>query len=77
MLESENMPVKPNLTSKFWKTLFTLLAVSLVFIGPTYVVYLLGNILKIDYGISMLSGGALFIAGLILLWYLIKNKVIS
>jgi len=71
------MPVKPNLTSKFWKTLFTLLAVSLVFIGPTYVVYLLGNILKIDYRISMLSGGALFIAGLILLWYLIKNKVIS
>ena len=69
--------VRLDSTSRFWKTLLVILAVFLTFIGPTYIVYVLFKILKMDFAISMGSGFALFIAGLVLIWYLIKNKVIS
>ena len=66
-----------DLSSKFWKTLLTVLAAFLTFAGPTYVVYVFINILKIDYFLSMISGIVLFMIGLVLIWYLIKNKIIS
>ena len=66
-----------DLSSKFWKTLLTVLAAFLTFAGPTYVVYVFMRILKIDYFLSMISGIVLFIIGLVLIWYLIKNKIIS
>lgn len=66
-----------DLSSKFWKTSLTVLAAFLTFAGPTYVVYVLINILKIDYFLSMISGIVLFMIGLVLIWYLIKNKIIS
>jgi len=71
------MPAKIDLNSRFWKTFLTLLAVFLIFAGPTYVVYALTNVLNMEYMLSMVSGGILFIIGLVLLWYLVKNKVIS
>ncbi|MDH5375942.1 MAG: hypothetical protein OEZ21_06020 [Candidatus Bathyarchaeota archaeon] len=66
-----------DLSSKFWKTLLTVLAAILTFVGPTYVVYVFIRILKIDYFLSMISGFVLFIIGLMLIWYLIKNKIVS
>jgi cytochrome c oxidase assembly factor CtaG len=66
-----------DLSSKFWKTFLTALAAFLTFAGPTYVVYVLTNILEINYFLSMFSGIVLLIAGLVLIWYLIKNKIIS
>jgi hypothetical protein len=67
-----------DLNSKFWKTFLTVLAVFLTFAGPTYVVYgVFLKILKMGYAVSMASGFALFIVGLVLILYLIKGKVIS
>jgi hypothetical protein len=66
-----------DLSSKFWKTLLTVLAAFLTFAGPTYMVYVLMRILKIDYFVSMTSGIVLFITGLVLIWYLIRKKIIS
>jgi len=66
-----------DLSSNFWKIFLVVLAVFLTFAGPTYVVYALLHVLKMDYFVSMASGFALFIVGLVLLWYLIKRKVIS
>lgn len=62
--------------SKFWKTLLLIAAVFLTFAGPTYVAYALIQI-KVDFIVSMVSGFALFFVGAVLMWYLIKNKVIS
>jgi hypothetical protein len=64
-------------SSRLWKTFLVVLAVFLTFAGPTYIVYALLTILKLNFAIAMISGFALFIAGLVLMWYLIKNKVIS
>ncbi|MDH5451704.1 MAG: hypothetical protein OEX77_12570 [Candidatus Bathyarchaeota archaeon] len=66
-----------DLSSKFWKTSLTVLAAILIFAGPTYMVYVFINILKIDYFLSMISGVVLFMIGLALIWYLIKNKIVS
>ena len=66
-----------NLSSKFWKTFLTVLAAFLTFAGPTYIPYVLIKILEIDYVISMISGIALLMTGLVLIWYLIRNKIIS
>jgi len=66
-----------NLTSKFWKTFLVVVAAFLIFVGPTYMAYALANILEISYVVSMVVGFVLLMAGLVLLWYLIKHKVIS
>ena len=69
--------IKLDLSSKFWKTFLVVLAVFLTFAGPTYIVYALLNAFKMNYFVSMVSGFALFIAGLVLVWFLIKKKIIS
>jgi hypothetical protein len=69
--------IRFDLSSRFWKTFLVVLAAALTFAGPTYVPYALVNVLKIRYSVSMISGFVLLIAGLVLVWYLIKNKVIS
>jgi hypothetical protein len=63
--------------SKFWRTFIVMLTALLTFVGPTYLVYVLLNTLEINYAVSMVSGFALFVVGLALIWYLIKSKVIS
>ena len=75
--QKSKIPAKFDLTSKFWKVFLTVLAAFLTFAGPTYIVYVLLDILKIDYAVSMVSGFVLFLVGLVLIWHLIKNKVIS
>jgi hypothetical protein len=79
-LESGNLTEKKEKTrekTKFWRILLTVLVALLTFAGPTYVVYALINILNINYALSMVSGIALFTAGLVLVWYLIKNRIIT
>ncbi len=68
---------KLNLNSRFWKAFLLVVAVFLIFAGPTYVVYVLMSVLDISYAFSMASGFVLFVVGLVLLLYLIKNRAIS
>jgi hypothetical protein len=68
--------LRVDLSSRFWKTFLVVLAASLTFVGP-YVVYMLLSVLEIGYAVSMVSGFCFLIAGLVLIWYLIKRKVIS
>jgi hypothetical protein len=73
---NENVQVG-GLNSKFMKVVLTIVAVLLIFVGSTYVPYLLSDILKVDYIASIVVGGLLFIIGLVMLVYLIKKKVIE
>jgi hypothetical protein len=66
-----------NLSSKYVRTFLIVLAVLLIFVGPTYMVYVLLNVLDLSYPISMASGFAIFIVGLVLLLYLIKKGVLK
>jgi hypothetical protein len=65
-----------DLNSKFMRTALVIVAVLLIFAGPTYVPYVLSNILSLNYVASVLVGLALLIVGLVLLWFLVRKKVI-
>ena len=63
--------------SKFMKIFLTVVSVFLMFVGPTYVPYLLSDVLNIDYIASISLGGVLFIVGLVALIFLIRQKVVE
>jgi len=63
--------------SKFWRTTLVVVAGLLIFAGPTYVPYVLSNILRVDYVASVVSGVVLLVIGLLLMWYLVRKKVIT
>ncbi len=66
-----------NMDSKFMKILLVLTTVFLLFVGPTYVSYVLAKVLNLNYFIVVITGSALFLSGLFLMYFLIKNKIIS
>ena len=65
-----------DLSSKFVRVLLILVAVVLIFVGPTYFSYLLFEVLRVNYVASVVSGFVLFIAGLVLMLFLIRKKII-
>jgi hypothetical protein len=65
-----------DVSSKFWRTFLVIVAVLLIFAGPTYVPYMLMDILKVNYAASIISGLALLIIGFALMWYLVRKKII-
>lgn len=69
--------MKFDLNSKFLRVLLVILMVFLIFAGPTYVSYLLFDILNLNYLVSITTGFFLFVAGLLLMWFLIRKKIIS
>jgi hypothetical protein len=66
-----------NMDSKFWRSTLLLVSVLLIFVGPTYVPYLMSNLAHIDYFASIGVGAALLIIGLLLMYYLVRKKVIT
>jgi len=64
-----------DINSKFMRTTLLIVSVLLIFAGPTYVPYVL-NSLNIYYWASVLVGLALLIVGLVLLWFLVRKKIV-
>ena len=75
--DDESEDLEGFLSSKLWRTLLMVVAVILIFAGPTYIPYALNGILNVDYVASVVSGFALLIVGLLLLWYLIRKRVVT
>ena len=69
--------VENDVNSKFLRVILIIVAAFLIFAGPTYVSYLLSNVLNVNYVASVVSGFALFIAGLLLMWFLIRKKIVT
>ena len=74
--DNENEQVS-GIDSKFMKIALTIVSVFLIFVGPTYIPYLLVDILHADYIASVAVGAVLFIVGLVMLIYLIRKKAIE
>jgi len=66
-----------DMDSKFMKILLVLTTVFLIFVGPTYVSYVLAKVLNLNYFIVVITGSVLFLSGLFLMYFLIKKKIIS
>lgn len=65
-----------DMDSKFWRTTLLIIAVLLIFAGPTYVPFVLNGILNVNYIASTVVGVVFLIVGLLLLWFLIRKKII-
>ena len=63
--------------SKFLRTTLLIVSVLLIFAGPTYVPYAMSDIAGIDYFVSIGVGVVLLVAGLLLMLFLIRKKVIT
>jgi hypothetical protein len=63
--------------SKFLRVILIIVAAFLIFAGPTYVSYVLFDVLNVNYVASVVSGIALFIAGLLLMLFLIRKKIVT
>ena len=59
------------------RVFLVIVAAFLVFVGPTYIPYVLVNVLKVNHFASIILGFALLLVGLALMWYLIRKKVIE
>jgi hypothetical protein len=64
------------MSSKYWKLLLVILAGLFIF-GAPYVTYLASKVLKRGVFFSFAGGLLSLIIGLLLVWYLIRNKVIT
>jgi len=64
------------MSSKFWRTLLVILSVFLIFAGPTYVIYGLAVLLKVNVVASFGTGFVLFVVGLVLMRYLVQKKIV-
>jgi hypothetical protein len=74
----ENIEVEVGgIESKFTRIALSIVSVFLIFVGPTYVPYLLSDVLKLNYYTSIGIGLVLFIVGLVLLIFLIRKKAIT
>jgi hypothetical protein len=66
-----------DVSSKFMRILLVIVTALLIFAGPTYFSYLLSDVLNVSYVASVAAGIALFIAGLLLMLFLIRKKIIT
>jgi len=63
--------------SKFWRITLVVLSMLMIFAGPTYLTYIFANVMKIEYFASIGVGLIVFIAGLGLMLFLMRKKIIT
>lgn len=73
----ENYDDRFDIDSKFLRVLLIIATVFLLFAGPTYIPYLLSNILNLGSFISVVVGAVLFATGVFLIVFLVRKKIIS
>jgi hypothetical protein len=76
-IDESNNVGRFDVSSKFWRIFLVVVAVFLIFAGPTYVSYLLYIILNVNYIASVVSGFVLFIIGFLLMLFLVRKKIIA
>jgi len=76
-MDEDNNVGRFDVSSKFSRVLLILVTVLLIFVGPTYIPYLLSDVLNVNYIASVVTGFALFIAGLLLMWFLVRKKIVT
>jgi uncharacterized membrane protein HdeD (DUF308 family) len=63
--------------SKFTPIILTIMSVLLIFVGPTYIPYLVADIAHAGNVVADVIGFVLFIAGIGLLVYVLRKKIVT
>ena len=64
------------MASKYVKMLMVILMAFLLFGGP-YIVYLINDALEMSFLYAAIAGAASIVLGFVLMWYLIRAKIIT
>ena len=75
MTENEELPTT-GMYSKFWRITLVVISMLLMFVGPTYVPYLMTKA-NIDLGAAEGLGIVLFIAGIAFMMFLAQKKILK
>ena len=76
MSKNQNLKVT-GIYTKFWRITLVIVSMLLIFVGPTYVPYVLADVLKRDYFASIGVGFVLFLIGMGSMLFLIRKKLIT
>jgi hypothetical protein len=63
--------------SKFMRVFLIIIGALFIFTGPTYIPYILADVLKANYIASIAIGFAVFIVGILIVVYLARKKIIT
>ena len=63
--------------SKFTPIILTIMSVLLIFVGPTYIPYLVADVAHAGNVAADVIGFVLFIAGIGLLVYVLRKKIVT
>ena len=75
---SEDKPqTKAPITGSKYMKMFLVLIMALLLFGGPYGAYTVINVLHGSYLVATVGGFAMVIAGLVLMWYLIRTKIIA
>jgi cytochrome c biogenesis protein CcdA len=74
--QEENIEVS-GMDSKFMRVFLIIIGALLVFMGPTYVPYILARVLNLNLLAANVVGIALFIVGILMIIYLARKKILS
>jgi hypothetical protein len=76
MTQEKTVASKTFISSKYKKMLLVILMAFLLFGGP-YLVYIIYDALEMRFLYAAIAGAASVVLGLVLMWYLIRAKVIT
>jgi len=77
MIENQEDLEVSGMESKFMRVFLIIIGALLVFTGPTYVPYILANVLGLNVLASKVFGFVVFIVGILIVVYLARKKIIS
>ncbi len=63
--------------SRVLKMVLILLSILLIFVGPTYIPYLMIHHLYLDFAASMIFGLALFVVGIVMMAFLVRKNIVN
>lgn len=78
MIENQEEDIQVSgMESKFMRVFLIIIGALLVFAGPTYVPYILANVLNLNALAANIVGFVLFIVGIAIIIFLARKKIIS
>jgi hypothetical protein len=76
MIENQEDLEVSGMESKFMRVFLIMIGALLVFMGPTYIPYILANVLDLNVLASKIVGFVIFIVGILIVIYLSRKKII-
>ena len=77
MTEINETEVQVSGESKFTNAMLLIVSVFLLFVGPTYIPYLIGNVANAGAVAADVVGFLLFLAGIGLLVFVLRKKIVT